>query len=75
MGKIEAGEELLPRDSGPAAETDGAGALLFGLLVLALAVPYFALRLLAGALWRDVRRVDRFARLVGSTYAEGFAGR
>ncbi|HYJ29698.1 MAG TPA: hypothetical protein VEW25_05080 [Allosphingosinicella sp.] len=74
MGKIEAAEKRLPRDQDPEADT-GVGTLLLGILVLAVAIPWFALRLLAGALWRDVRRVGRFARLAGSTYAEGIAGK
>lgn len=75
MGKIEAAEQLLPRDEDSQADTSGAGALLLGILVLVLALPWFALRLLAGGLWRDIARIGRFARLAGSTYAAGMTGK
>ena len=74
MGKIEAAEAVLPVDDAFPARPGG-GSLLIGILILAVALPLLALRLVGGALWRDVVRLGRFARLVGSTYAEGFSGK
>ena len=75
MGKIEAAELLLPHDQDPQPGASGTGALLLGILFLALALPWFALRLLVVALWRDIARIGRFARLAGSSYAAGMTGK
>jgi hypothetical protein len=46
------------------------GSFAVGLLFLAVAIPYWGIRLLATALWRDLRRVGRFVRLCGASYLE-----
>jgi hypothetical protein len=43
---------------------------IVGLLFLAVALPYWGIRLLAGALWRDLRRAGRFIGLCGGAYLE-----
>lgn len=72
MGKIEAAEEiqlLLPENE-PAPETRGRGSMLLGIAVLIVALPYWTIRLIGGALWRDLRRAGKVARIVGDTYGE-----
>jgi hypothetical protein len=46
------------------------GNLLVGLLILAVALPYGATRLLGALLWRDIARIGRFARLCAGAYAD-----
>lgn len=59
-----------------APEADGPkGGIALGIAVLAIAVPYWVARLFAGALWRDVRGVGRYARLCASAYAEALRRR
>ena len=74
MSKIEAqAEAAVPQDvraelGSPASETKGS--IVLGLLFLVVALPYWTVRLIAGALWRDIGRVGRFARFCGGAYAE-----
>lgn len=74
MGKIAAEAETpAPKDIPAALAAQPAereGSVLVGLLFLAVALPYWTVRLVAGALWRDLRRVGRFARYCGGAYAE-----
>jgi hypothetical protein len=46
------------------------GNLLVGLLILAVALPYGAARLLGALMWRDVARIGGFARLCAGAYAD-----
>jgi hypothetical protein len=48
----------------------GFGAVLTGILFLALALPYWTVRIVSQLIWRDLRRVGRLAGLCGSTYLE-----
>ena len=76
-GKIEAAEEiqlLLPEDS-PEPETKGRGAMLLGIGFLLVAIPYWSVRLLGSALWGDVRRAGRVAKVAGETYGEALKQR
>ena len=74
MGKIEAersgssGPKGTGPDETPAREAPGS--VLLGLAVLLIALPYWAVRLLAAALWRDLRRAAHAARIVGQSYNE-----
>lgn len=77
MGKIEAAAEtklLLPDDQRKP-EQKGAGGMLLGIGFLLVAIPYWSIRLLAHALWHDVRRAGRAAKMAGETYAEALRGR
>lgn len=72
MGKIEAAKEiqlLLPENE-PTPEPRGRGNLLLGIAVLIIALPYWTVRLVGGALWRDVRRAAKVARIAGDTFGE-----
>ena len=51
------------------------GSVVLGLLFLAVALPYWTVRLVAGALWRDLRRAGRFARYCGAAYAQALTRR
>jgi hypothetical protein len=74
MGKIAAAAETAPPKDIPATlvsrPAEREGSALLGILFLAFALPYWTVRLVGGALWRDLRRVGRFARYCGGAYAE-----
>lgn len=78
MTRIEAqAEAAVPQDVKAelgASAPENKGSLLLGLLFLVVALPYWTVRLIAGALWRDARRVARFARFCGGAYAEAARG-
>ena len=74
MGKIE--RDLTTDSAGPAvATTDAEGGILSGLALLAVALPYWTIRIFAGALWRDTRRIGRFIRLTATSYSEALRQR
>jgi len=68
IGKIEADVSVRVQPETEPAEARGS--FVIGLLFLAIAIPYWAVTLLAGALWRDLRRAGRFIRLWGACYKE-----
>lgn len=77
MGKIEAAEEiqlLLPENQ-PEPRKVGAGSILLGLGFLIVAIPYWTMRLVGSALWRDVRRVGRALGAAGTIYSEALTRR
>jgi hypothetical protein len=51
------------------------GSLLVGLLILAVALPYGAARLLGTLMWRDIARIGRFARLCAGAYSDALRRR
>ncbi|MEA3009685.1 MAG: hypothetical protein QOJ91_1377 [Sphingomonadales bacterium] len=51
------------------------GRLIVGIAFLALALPYWAVRLLGQMLWSDVKRIGRFAGLAGATYSDAIRSR
>lgn len=77
VGKIEAAEEiqLLLPDNQPEPEQKGRGGMLLGIGFLMIAIPYWGFRLLGGALWGDVRRAGRAAKIAGETYGEALKRR
>lgn len=77
MGKIEAAEEiqlLLPENQ-PEPRKPSLGSILLGLGFLIVAIPYWTVRLVGGALWRDVRRAGRALSAAGSIYSDALTRR
>lgn len=53
-----------------AQRSGGLAAGLIGMLFLIAAIPYWCVRILAGMVWMDVRRLGRLLSLCGNTYRE-----
>ena len=50
--------------------SQGLGAAFLGVLVLAIALPYWCVRIAGELIWRDLRRIGQIAGLCGSSYLE-----